>query len=841
MQAVGRLAPQPRRCEARSPAPGIWRPRSRASGLFALLVLFVACGCGGRSHLLDVTRGEAGVGTSGHDAVEPPDAAVVTDAVEAPDAGSALPPPDARADTDAELDLQIPDAPASDRDGTGDPRAEVSPDHPNDVPTPPDGAVDQPADARRDGRSENAPDLPRVSDLRTSHDATDTPPAPRVLALVAGGLGGTGDLDGIGPAARFRSPIALTADGAGNLFVADSSAHTIRKIDLAARAVSTLAGSPGQGGSANGMGTMARFSAPMGIASDRAGRLFVSDSGNQAVRAVDLATGRVTTLAGLPGNAGSQDGLGAAARFGCPRGIVSDAAGHLFVSDPCNYTIRKIVVATGEVTTLAGSAGWSGYGDGVGVDARFETPDGLALDDAGNLLVADLGNCVIRKIDLATGEVSTLAGAPRENGTVDGSGSAVRFAGPYGLANDGAGNLFISDPGPRLRKLVLATGEVTTVASPLAYDGGVEDPENSAELGGLTGLASDGAGNVFLAVSQGFSIRQLVTATGTTSTVAGRDQTWGAADGVRSDASFQGPTGIAGDGLGNLFVADTFNHALRKIVLATGQVTTFAGAPGASGRDDGVAAAARFNQPAGLVSDGLGHLYLSDLANGLIRKVDLATATVSTLAGSSSGSQDGVGGNASFQFLGGLAIDDLGNLFVADGHAVRKIAVDSATVTTLAGSVQPGTADGVGSAARFTHTSALAADHAGNLFVADSGAHTIRKIVIATARVSTFAGRAGESGTSDGIQLNARFNGPTGIVFDGEGALYVSDAGSFTIRKIDISTATVTTVVGVPGTSGVLLGPLPGCLGSPQGLAFGPDGELLIADQAASAILCAWL
>lgn len=329
-------------------------------------MLFVACGCGGRSHLLDVTRGEGGVGTGGQDAVEAPGRAVVTDAVEtpdravvtdaaveapgagattdaieAPDAGPALPAPDSRPDT--ALDVQIPDAPASGRDGTDDPRAEVGPDRPNDHPTPPDGPFDQPADARRDGRSEDTPDLARGNDLRASRDATDTPPTPRVLALVAGGLGGTGDLDGIGAAARFRSPIALTADGAGSLFVADSIAHTIRKIDLATRAVSTLAGSPGQGGTANGTGAMARFGAPMGIASDRAGKLFVSDSDNKVVRAVDLANGSVTTLAGLPGNAGSRDGVGAAARFECPRGIVSDGAGNLFVSDPCNDTIRKLV------------------------------------------------------------------------------------------------------------------------------------------------------------------------------------------------------------------------------------------------------------------------------------------------------------------------------------------------------------------------------------------------------------------------------------------------------------------------------------------------------------------
>jgi hypothetical protein len=305
---------------------------------------------------------------------------------------------------------------------------------------------------------------------------------------------------------------------------------------------------------------------------------------------VVIATGEVTTLAGSPEQAGNTDGIGDAARFENPSDMASDGAGHLFVAD--GLTIRKVVIATGEITTLAGSPGQTGNTDGTGTAARFEWLDGMASDGAGNLFVADKYNYRIRKVTIATGEVATLAGSPGYSGSSDGTGVAARFDDPQGIASDGTGKLFVVDTGNNaIRKVVIATGGVTTFAG---------SPEHQA--------SSDGTG---------------------------------------AAARFYGPRGIASDGAGNLFVADLVNHTIRKVIIATGEVTTLAGSPGQEGSSDGIGAAARFDYPGPIASDGAGNLFVADI-NNTVRKVVIATSEVTTLAGSPGqyGSSDGTGAAA---------------------------------------------------------------------------------------------------------------------------------------------------------------------------------------------------
>jgi sugar lactone lactonase YvrE len=326
----------------------------------------------------------------------------------------------------------------------------------------------------------------------------------------------------------------------------------------------------------------------------------------------------VSTLAGQSLSSGSNDGIASAARFYSPAGMAADTAGNLYVADTDNHTIRKVAVSTGAVTTLAGLAGSSGSADGAGTAARFNSPSGATVDGAGNVYVADTLNHTLRKIT-SRGVVTTLAGSPGIVGSVDGTGSEARFQGPQGLAIDGGSNLYVADTNNHtVRKLVLSTGAVTTVAG-LAGNSGSDDG-----LGGLarfdfpSGVAVDGAGSLFVADTENHTIRQILPS-GLVSTVAGLAGASGGADGTGSTARFDSPSDVAVDLSGNLYVADTDNHAIRKVIPSTGAVTTLAGLAGTAGSTDGPGSAARFFNPAGIAADNSGNLYVADTNNNTVR------------------------------------------------------------------------------------------------------------------------------------------------------------------------------------------------------------------------------
>jgi sugar lactone lactonase YvrE len=223
--------------------------------------------------------------------------------------------------------------------------------------------------------------------------------------------------------------------------VADSNNDTIREVTTAG-VVTTLAGSAGLNGGADGTGSAARFYHPYGVTVDSVGNIYVADRSNDTIRKVTPA-GMVTTLAGSAGAYGSADGTGSAAQFNDPSGVAVDSVGNIYVADKSNHTIRRVTPA-GMVTTLAGSAGSYGSADGTGSVARFRYPCGVAVDSAGNVYVADTYNHTIRKVTPA-GMVTTLAGSAGSYGSADGTGSAAQFDHPSGVAVDSAGNIFVAD------------------------------------------------------------------------------------------------------------------------------------------------------------------------------------------------------------------------------------------------------------------------------------------------------------------------------------------------------------------------------------------------------------
>ena len=261
------------------------------------------------------------------------------------------------------------------------------------------------------------------------------------FTTLAGLAGNAGSADGTGSAARFYYPCGVAVDASGTVYVADTYAYTIRKI-TSGGAVTTLAGSAGNSGSADGTGSAARFSHTRGVAVDASGNAYVADAENNTIRKITPG-GVVTTLAGLAGNSGSADGTGSAARFNWPFGVAVDASGTVYAADWNSCTIRKIT-SGGVVTTLAGSAGNSGSADGTGSAARFNNPNGVAVDASGTVYVADPHNDTIRQIT-SGGMVTTLAGSAGIAGSADGTGTAARFNNPGGVAVDPSGTVYVAD------------------------------------------------------------------------------------------------------------------------------------------------------------------------------------------------------------------------------------------------------------------------------------------------------------------------------------------------------------------------------------------------------------
>lgn len=322
----------------------------------------------------------------------------------------------------------------------------------------------------------------------------------------------------------------------------------------------------------------------------------------------------------------------------------------------------------GIVTTIAGQAGASGTTDGQGVAARFNGPGGLAVDSTGNLYVADVLNNTIRKI-APNGTVSTLAGSPQVSGAEDGRGTAASFDKPSGIAVDTAGNVYTADANAGTIRRIAPDGTVTTIAGN-AYDRGFADGQGAtAKFSSPNGPSVDSAGNVYVADWDANVIRKIAP-DGTVATLAGKPGVSGLADGKGSAALFFNPHVTALDSVGNLFVSDTGNNAVRK-VSPDGTVSTVAGPtqgkPGST---------ATLSEPVGLAVDPTGDLYVANFTGNTVVRIS-PDGVVSLLAGTSGtvGTADGTGPAALFEIPTGVALDGQGTLYVADGQAgtIRKI------------------------------------------------------------------------------------------------------------------------------------------------------------------------
>lgn len=683
------------------------------------------------------------------------------------------------------------------------------------------------------------------------------------LSLLAGIVAGSGLQNGPGLTALFNGPVGVATDTAGNVYVVDQANQVIRRITPAG-IVSTLAGTAGTTGSADGTGTAASFNSPSAIAFDPAsGNLFVADSGNYTVRQITLPDGVVSTLAGTAGVNGTADG--AYGTLNHPYYLAVDGTGNIWVADVGSFAVLRIVTPTPAgptpsiITTIAGGGDYPyqtanhhgsewAYINGQGTSTAFsQTIGGLAFDrssgnpSSGKMLVSDVGNNAVRVVTppvFTGGAVSTPAVVATYAGSCPPAlpqASPAPYGGPTTpqscagvvpasfsqvgvVAVDGTGNLFVGDSNAFVTPRTQVFWEIVPSGSVNLLAGGSGGSSNgtgiTASFSDAAGIAADGNGDLYVAEVGNDDIRRVAVATGVVSTMAGV-VSQGSADGSGASARFNQPRAIGADAAGNLYVADTGNAAIRA-ASPIGVVSTLAGAPGiltsslscfgdgaTTTCGDGSGSAASFTTPTGIAFDSVsGNLYVADNASATIRKLTTA-GVVSTYAGLSgiAGTVDGTGSLANFTSPYAIAADALGNVYVSDNadDVVRKIA-PGGVVTTLAGSVgAPGSADGTGSAASFSSPEGIVADNAGNVYVADSGNSTIRKIAPGNV-VTTLAGTAGTTGAQDGTGAGASFNSPQGLAIDGSGNLYVADTGNNAIRKVT-PTGVVTTIAVQAGSA----------------------------------------
>ncbi|MES2390975.1 MAG: Ig-like domain repeat protein [Acidobacteriota bacterium] len=787
-----------------------------------------------------------------------------------------------------------------------------------------------------------------------------------INTVLSSGAGATGT-------AQLNNPYGVALDGAGNLYVADGSNNVIRKVTPAGTS-SIVAGTLGVACASgknlcgdNSAATSAQLSLPVNTVVDAQGNLYIADRADNRVRLVNATTGVITTIAGTGticsnGTATTapcgDSGLATAAQLSGPSGLALDTAGNLYIADTGDNRVRKVVIGTGVISTIAGS-GTAGYDhDNVpGTTAELNAPYAVAADLSGNVYIADRANNRIREVAAGTGIITTVAGTGTDGYDTDNQlATSAALSGPFGVGTDSVGNVYVTDTGNnRIREVAVATGVITTVAGngklctvaldALAIapcgDGGLA---TSALLHSPYGTVVDPIGNLYIAdranervrvvnttlgnvlfpatalgaSSTAVTISLLINTAGTTInsiTVAGSQggsqEYVVSAPSLPSNASAgtiysftvtftpaypgvravplqvnssagtfvlglagtgvgpevaltpgtisalagTGTAGYSGDGgaavgaqlhapsketidsAGNLYVADTANNVIREI-SASGVITTFAGTgvQGYSG-DTGLASAAKLNQPGGVAIDAAGNLYIADTANNVIREVS-AAGVITTVAGTGAAGYSGDGRSgisAKLNAPSGIAVDALGNLYIADtgNNVIRELTV-LGTITTIAGTGNPGYSgdNGLPTVAQLRAPTAVVVDGTGNVVFADTGNSVVREVTpLGVVKTIAGTGIPGSSG-DNGLAISAQLSAPSAVAVDSGGDVYIADAVGARIRRITAATGVISTVAGdgATGSAGDN-GPANAAeFSGPTGIALDGLGKLFVAD-----------
>ncbi len=709
------------------------------------------------------------------------------------------------------------------------------------------------------------------------------------ISTVAGG--GPNNLTALN--ASIGYPASVAFDTAGDTYIADAYSSQIFKVDttgnLTIVAGNGTAGYSGDGGPA----TSAALNNPEAVFVDGSGNIFIADTNNCLIR--EVSGGNISTVAGNAalaercGYAGD-GGPATGAQLYDPFGIFVDGSGNIFIADTDNCLIRK--VSGGNISTVAGNpsaspspCGYSGDG-GIATNAQLDEPFGVFVDGTGNIFIADTDNDLIRVVNtgtapitiagvsIAAGNIQTVAGAyyDSQGGTacqLSGDGGVATSAdlcSPYGIFVDSSENIFIADTNNfAIREVAASTTDIiTTVAGTLGVQGYSPNGTvaTSADLNYPSNLVVDGSGNIFIADTDNFVVRE-VTA-GAIQTIVGNNTLAYSGDGASAlNAELNSPAAVSVDAAGDIFIADADNSVIREVVASSGDIQTVAGSIAtcasstASCGDGAVATSGQLNTPQGVFLDASGNLFIADTEDNRIRAVNMGTTAVTiagvviqpgdiaTVAGTGTAGYLGDAGPATSAEISnpyGVFVDSAENIFIADtGNDVIREVSSSGTISTVAGNgtdCSPATSTcgdgGAATSAQLSSPAGVFVDATEDIYIADTFDNRIREVTASNSVISTVAGNGTRGYAGDGAAAtSAELDTPYGLFVDSTGDVFIADTENAAIREVVASTGFIQTVAGTPltpGFSGDGGQSTSAELNSPAGLFVNSAGDLFVAD-----------
>jgi sugar lactone lactonase YvrE len=645
-----------------------------------------------------------------------------------------------------------------------------------------------------------------------------------VIDTVVGG----GNGDGLAAVVASSDPRGVGFDSRGDLLIADSSNHRVRKVDAGTGVVTTIAGTgqPGFSGD-GGAATSALLSSPMSVDGDTAGNVYIADAGNNRIRKI-TASGIISTIAGTGTYGyGGDGGAATAASLAFPSRVYHARDDSLLIVDTGNNRIRQISTA-GIITTVAGNGNQGSSGDGqVATVAALFGPSDVTMDASGNMFIADRQNCRVRRVAAGSNIISTVAGTGVCFYSGDGGpATSATLNVPSAVTVDARGRLYIADEtNVRIRVVDPSSGIITTYAgSGIVGTIGDGGPATAARFSAPCALTFDAAMTTLYIADRTADVVRRIDSTATIYGVVGGSN----GDGYPAQVTRSNPRALAQDSAGRLYIADALNNRVRRVDPATNVTTTYAGTgSGGFAGDGGTATAAKLLFPTGVVADASDTIYIADSGNNRIRAVS-TSGIITTVAGNGTYGYAGDGGAATAAMLASpskLTRATDGSIVFADTNNNRIRRLSGGIITTIAGNGNTGFSGdgGPATAASLTSPADMTYDTAGNLYIADTLNCRVRRVAAGTNTISTVAGTGFCAfGGDNGPATAAWINDPGGIVLDNRGSLFIADEVNRRVRAVDLASGIITTVAGT-GASGYS-----GDGGLAQNARFTSPGALLL-------------